>query len=109
MTRRSGSTFLFHGQATLHDLRFKQSNATHLIQGRGNEPGKIAIVTCRWNSPDHCHCDPNRQGDITVRRSLPSRGQQDGGDGAFEQHTVRVLDDAVVLELAEARLLLGMW
>jgi hypothetical protein len=31
------------------------------------------------------------------------------GHRAFEQHAVRVLDDAVILELAEARLLLGMW
>jgi hypothetical protein len=36
-------------------------------------------------------------------------GSKTGGRGAFEQHAVRVLDDAVVLELAEARLLLGMW
>jgi hypothetical protein len=42
-------------------------------------------------------------------RSLLSGGQQDGGHGAFEQNEVRVFDDTVVLELAEARLLLGMW
>jgi hypothetical protein len=36
-------------------------------------------------------------------------GSKTGGHGAFEQHAVRVLDDAVILELAEARLLLGMW
>jgi hypothetical protein len=35
-------------------------------------------------------------------------GSKMGGHGAFEQHAVRVLDDTSVLELAEARLLLGM-
>jgi hypothetical protein len=73
--------FVCHGQATLHDLQFQQSHATHPLQGWSNQLGEISLRARHWNPTDRRDHNSDRPGQTPTTDSLCA-GQSAGRRGS---------------------------